>query len=64
MKDSLAWGLFFIGLGIVLLLFSYGIIPLSAIGDWWRIWPMIFVIIGLVLLLSKKESEIEEVKNE
>ena len=64
MKNNYVWGLLFIILGIVILLFSYDIIPVSIFTDVWRwIIPLIFFVIAVAIIyFGRNESRIEEVK--
>ena len=58
MKSSSKWGIFFILIGIILLLFSYEIVTIS---EWWKAWPFIIVLIGVIMIFHN-DSKIEEVK--
>jgi hypothetical protein len=52
-RSRLNWGVFFILLGAVPLAYHQGAISSSAIGDAWRLWPLVLVGIGLGLVLSR-----------
>ena len=66
MKSSTIWGLLFIAIGIILLLIIYSVIPIGFLSEVGKVLPLIFVaifiVIGTILIFSKPESEIEEVK--
>jgi Domain of unknown function (DUF5668) len=55
-RGPLFWGLFLIPLGAIPLLQRAGIIDLSAVGDVWRLWPLVLVILGLALLLGRTSA--------
>jgi len=60
-KSQIVWSSIFIVLGILLLLFNYGIISWKALRNWWKLWPLIFIVIGIGIILSaKREEKIEE----
>jgi len=61
MRSASVWGVFFIVLGLILLLFSSGIITLN-VSDIWKFWPIIFIILGFILIVFRTEEKIEEVK--
>jgi hypothetical protein len=52
-KGRLNWGVFFIMLGAVPLAYHQGVISSSALGDAWRLWPLVVVGIGVGFLLSR-----------
>jgi len=52
-RGRLNWGVFFILLGAVPLAYHQGVVPSSAIGEAWRLWPFILVGIGLGFVLSR-----------
>ena len=52
-RRFLNWGIFLIVLGLVPLLVRLDVISSSAIRDAWRLWPLIFVGLGLGLLLRR-----------
>ena len=66
MESSTAWGLLFIAIGVVMLLIMYSVIPLNIFVGIGSLPPLVFVaiiiIIGAILVFSKPEKEIEEVK--
>ena len=66
MESSTAWGLLFIAIGVVMLLIMYSVIPLNIFVGIGSLLPLVFVaiiiIIGAILVFSKPEKEIEEVK--
>jgi len=62
-KSQIVWSCIFIVLGILLLMLNYGVISWKAIKDWWKLWPLVFIIIGIGIILSaKREKKIEEEK--
>jgi hypothetical protein len=52
-RGRLNWGAFFIVLGTVPLAYHQGVVSSSAIGEAWRLWPLILVGIGLGFVLSR-----------
>jgi cell division protein FtsW (lipid II flippase) len=62
MSNTITWGLFFIAVGLILLLFSFEVIPLSVFSEWWRLWPVVFIILGLLIIVFRNADKIEEVK--
>jgi hypothetical protein len=52
-QGRLNWGIFFIVLGAVPLAYHAGAIPSSAIGEAWKLWPLILVGLGLGFILSR-----------
>ena len=52
-RGRLNWGVFFIVLGAVPLAYHQGVVSSSAIGEAWRLWPLILVGIGLGFVLSR-----------
>src|SRR5664280_2971296 len=52
-RGRLNWGVFFIVLGAVPLAYHQGAVSSSAIGEAWRLWPLILVGIGLGFVLSR-----------
>jgi hypothetical protein len=52
-RRFLDWGIFLIVLGLVPLFVRLDVISSSAIRDAWRLWPLIFVGLGLGLLLRR-----------
>lgn len=64
MKTNIVWGILFFVVGLVILLFSYGIIPVGIFSDIWQwIIPVIFFIIAAaIIVFSRNESKLEEVK--
>jgi len=60
-KSQLVWGLVFTGIGVLLLLFNYGVISWRVIKDLWKLWPLVFVAIGVGIMLSaRREKKIEK----
>ncbi len=47
------WGVFLLFLGIVFLLQSLNVLPWGLWGTLWRFWPVLIIIIGLGILLSR-----------
>ena len=60
--DRLAWGIGFIVFGFLLMLFTFGVIRLESIGDAWKFWPLLFVVVGLALLFFTSSDKVEQVK--
>ncbi len=60
--DRLAWGVGFIVSGFILMLFTFGVIKLESFGDAWKLFPIIFVVIGLALLFYMGSDKVEQVK--
>ena len=52
-RSRLNWGIFLIVLGAVPLAYHQGAISPAAIGEAWRLWPLIIVGIGLTIILSR-----------
>jgi hypothetical protein len=52
-RGRLNWGIFFIVLGAVPLAYQQGLVSSSAVGDAWRLWPLVIVGIGLAFVLSR-----------
>jgi hypothetical protein len=52
-RGRLNWGVFFIVLGAVPLAYARGLVSASAVGEAWRLWPLIIVGIGLAFVLSR-----------
>jgi hypothetical protein len=52
-RGRLNWGVFFIVLGAVPLAYAQGLVSASAIGEAWRLWPLVIVGIGLAFVLSR-----------
>ena len=52
-RSRLNWGVFFIVLGAVPFAYHQGWISAGAIGDAWRLWPLIIIGIGLGIVLSR-----------
>jgi hypothetical protein len=52
-RGRINWGVFFIVLGAVPLAYHQGIVSSSAVGDAWRLWPLILVGIGLGFVLTR-----------
>ena len=52
-RGRLNWGIFFIVLGAVPLAYQQGLVSSSALGDAWRLWPLVIVGIGLGFVLSR-----------
>jgi hypothetical protein len=52
-RGRLNWGIFFLALGAVPLAYHQGLVSSSALGDAWRLWPLIIVGIGLTFVLSR-----------
>src|ERR1035437_5153187 len=52
-RGRLNWGIFFIVLGAVPLAYQQGAVSASALGDAWRLWPLIIVGFGLAFVLSR-----------
>ncbi len=49
--DSIFWGIFFLFLGVVLLLQALGALPWGLWFQLWRFWPVILIAIGLRFIL-------------
>jgi len=63
MRSSTIWGSLFIILGIILLFIMYSVIPFDILAEIGKLWPLIFIAIGIVVLIfSRSESKIEKVK--
>lgn len=58
-NDRYAWGLVFVIIGVILLLFSFEVISFA---QWWKLWPMIFIMIGIALFFYRGERRIEKVE--
>lgn len=59
-KSRIIWSCIFIIVGIVFILSNYGTISWGWLKDWWKLWPLVFVAIGVVLLaLGGREKKIE-----
>lgn len=52
-RGRLNWGIFFIVLGAVPLAYQQHAVSSSALGEAWRLWPLIIVGIGLAFVLSR-----------
>jgi hypothetical protein len=52
-RGRLNWGIFLIVLGVVPLAYHQGLVSASALGEAWRLWPLIIVGIGLGFVLSR-----------
>ena len=52
-RGRLGWGVFFIAVGAMPLAYRAGVIPLSAITDAWKLWPLILVGLGLGFILER-----------
>jgi hypothetical protein len=52
-RGRLNWGIFFIVLGAVPLAYHQGVVSSSAIGEAWRLWPLVLVGIGLTFVLVR-----------
>ena len=52
-RGRLNWGVFFIVLGAVPLAYHQGAVSSAALGDAWRLWPLVLVGIGLGFVLSR-----------
>ena len=52
-RGRLNWGIFFIVLGAVPFAYHQGAVSASALGDAWRLWPLVLVGIGLGFVLSR-----------
>lgn len=55
-RGFLFWGLLLIPLGAITLLVRAGLVDSAALGDSWRLWPLILVGIGLAILLGRRRS--------
>ena len=55
--NNTTWGLIFIIIGLVLLLFMYGVISVDIFKDWWRLWPLSIVVIGLAMIMFREEEK-------
>ena len=61
--NSNIWGFLFIIFGLVLILIMYGMVSVDMFKDWWRLWPSVFIIIGIIMLVFRNEErKIEGVK--
>lgn len=56
-KGSLFWSFFFFAFSLMLSLDRLHYISFS-IGDFWRLWPVLFIYYGLILLLKKDKVKI------
>ena len=62
-KSRIIWSCVFIIVGIVVILSNYGAISWDWLKDWWKLWPLGFVAMGVVLLaLGGRGKKIEEEK--
>jgi hypothetical protein len=52
-RGRLNWGVFLIVLGAVPLAYHQGAISASALGEAWRLWPLIIIGLGLAFVLSR-----------
>jgi hypothetical protein len=52
-RGYLFWGIFFVLLGLIPLADREGWIDIGGFGDAWRLWPLLLVAIGVVILLSR-----------
>jgi hypothetical protein len=57
-RRFLGWGVFFILVGAIPLAVRYGYLDRVAVADWWSLWPLILVGIGLGLVLSRTPLEL------
>ncbi len=48
------WGIFLLFVGVVLLLQSLGLLPWGLWGILWRFWPVLIIIIGIGILLRRR----------
>jgi hypothetical protein len=55
-RGRLNWGVFFIVLGAVPLADHQGLVSSSALGEAWRLWPLVLVGIGLRIILSRTRA--------
>ena len=52
------WGLFLIPLGAIPLLARAGVLPTNVIADAWRLWPLLLIGVGLLLLVGRTRASI------
>lgn len=52
------WGLFLIPLGAIPLLARAGVLPTDLITDAWRLWPLLLVGVGLLLLFGRTRASL------
>lgn len=57
-RGPVFWGLLLIPLGGIPLLARAGIVPTDLIADAWRLWPLLLIGIGLVLLVGRTRASI------
>lgn len=50
---GLSWGVFLVGLGILLLLNTTGQLPFEIWGEIWRLWPLILISVGIKVILGE-----------
>ena len=52
-RGRLNWGVFFIVVGAIPLAYHQGLVSAATLGDAWRLWPLVFVGIGLKFVLAR-----------
>jgi hypothetical protein len=52
------WGLLLIPLGGIPLLARAGVLPADVIADAWRLWPLVLVAVGLLLVIGRTRASI------
>lgn len=56
-NSSLFWGIFFLAFSLMLCLDRFNIVSFK-FGDFWKLWPVIIIYFGLVLLIRKNKVKI------
>ena len=57
-RGLLFWGLLLIPLGVIPLLARANAIDLESLGQAWRFWPLILVVVGLALVLGRSRASV------
>ena len=52
------WGLLLIPLGGIPLLARAGVLPSDVISDAWRLWPLVLVAFGILLLVGRTRASL------